>query len=135
MGKCRPLDQDELARLLVAGRGLWRARDQAFLLLGCATGFRCSELLSLRRMDVLDGGGHVRASLTVKRQHMKQRIESRSVPLTKPIMQMLQEWLAMQEQAGYLLKIDPLFPKRGGFRWRSAARLCLKLITAALNST
>lgn len=114
MAGCRPLDADELARLIGAGRGLWAARDRMFILLGCATGFRCSELLSMRRGDVLDGGGRVRPILTVARRHMKKKMEARSVPLTESMRTMLQGWLVEQERAGYLLKIDPLFPKRGG---------------------
>ena len=113
MAGCRPLDVDELARLVGAGRGFWAARDRAFILLGCATGFRCSELLSLRRVDVLDGSGKVRPVLTVARKHMKKKVQARSVPLTETTRTMLQGWLADQERAGYLLKIDPLFPKRG----------------------
>ena len=114
MAGCRPLDADELARLVGAGRGFWAARDRAFILLGCATGFRCSELLSLRRVDVLDGGGRVRPVLTVARRHMKKKVEARSVPLTESTRAMIQGWMVEQEKAGLLLKIDPLFPKRGG---------------------
>lgn len=93
---------------------MWAARDRAFILLGCATGFRCSELLSLRRVDVLDGGGRVRPVLTVARRHMKKKVEARSVPLTESTRAMIQGWMVEQEKAGLLLKIDPLFPKRGG---------------------
>ena len=114
MAGCRPLDTAELARLLAIGRGFWAARDRAFILLGCATGFRCSELLSLRRMDVMEGDGRVRSVLTVARKHMKRKVAARSVPLTESTRMLLQGWLAEQERAGYLLKIDPLFPKRGG---------------------
>ena len=114
MAGCRPLDADELARLVGTGRGFWAARDRMFILLGCATGFRCSELLSMRRVDVLDGGGRVRPVLTVAKKHMKRKVAARSVPLTESTRVMLQGWMAEQERAGYLLKIDPLFPKRGG---------------------
>ena len=123
MAGCRPLEAGELARLVGVGRGLWAARDRAFILLGCATGFRCSELLSLRRMDVLDGGGRVRPVLTVARKHMKKKVQARSVPLTETTRAMLQGWLADQERAGYLLKIDPLFPKRGGAPIEAGGRI------------
>lgn len=114
MAGCRPLDAEELSRLLAVGRGFWAARDRTFILLGCATGFRCSELLSLRRMDVMDGGGRVRRVLTVAKKHMKRKVAARSVPVIEATRALLQGWLAEQEQAGYVLKIDPLFPKRGG---------------------
>lgn len=123
MAGCRPLGADELARLVAAGRGLWPSRDWAFILLGCATGFRCSELLSLRRVDVLDGGGRVRSILTVARRHMKKKVASRSVPLTEPTREMLQGWLLELERAGFLLKIDPLFPKRGAAPVVEAGRI------------
>ncbi len=123
MAGCRPLPTDELARLVAAGRGLWPSRDRVFILLGCATGFRCSELLSLRRMDVLDGGGRVRSILTVARRNMKKKVAARSVPLTELTRKMLQDWLLELERAGFLLKIDPLFPKRGAAPVVEAGRI------------
>jgi len=123
MAGCRPLDADELSLMVGAGDGFWGKRDQAFILLGCATGFRCSELLSLRRMDVLDAGGQVRLEVTVARKHMKKKKSARSVPLSKSLRQRLQGWLLEEERAGYLLKIDPLFPKRGSVAVRKKGRV------------
>ena len=118
MAGCRPLSGDEVAALAGtgsgAGDGFCAARDRAFILLGVATGFRCSELLSLRRVDVLDGAGRVRRELTVKKRNMKKKVEARSVPLMEPTREMLANWLARAEREGYCLKVDPLFPKRGG---------------------
>jgi len=123
MPGCRPLCADELSRLIGVGRGLWAARDRAFILLGCATGFRCSELLSLRRVDVLDGGGQVRHILTVAKKNMKKKVAARSVPLIDTTRAMLQDWLVEQERAGFLLKVDPLFPKRGGVPIEAKGRI------------
>jgi integrase len=113
MAGCRPLNDEELAKLVGSGKGFWSMRDRAFILLGCATGFRCSELLSLRRVDVLDRSGRIRQELTVKKRHMKKKVEARSVPLTESTRKILQDWLVEQERAGFLLKITPLFPRRG----------------------
>ena len=123
MAGCRPLSGDELTRLVGTCRGFWGARDRAFIILGAATGFRCSELLSLLRRDVLDSGGRVRRELTVKRRNMKKKMEARSIPLTEFARIMLRDWLLTQEAAGYVLRIDPLFPKQGAVLMAKAGRV------------
>jgi integrase len=82
------------------------------LVLGCSTGFRISELLSLCRQDVLDPSGRIKPVLTVKRANMKMQLEARCVPLPKPVQEALRGWLVAQERAGLVLKGDPLFPTR-----------------------
>lgn len=113
MAACRPFETDELTRLLAAtGAGFWGQRDRTLLILGCSTGFRISELLSLCRRDVLDPSGRTKPVLAVKRTNMKMKVEARCVPLPHPVRQALTAWLATQEGAGLVLKADPLFPSR-----------------------
>lgn len=67
MKGCRPLNRTERKAALAVCRDL---RESALLALGFATGYRISELLSLRVADVVDTHGHplryvaVRASKT-----------------------------------------------------------------------
>ena len=53
-----------------------------FYALGLKTGFRVSELLSLRVRDVFHPSGEVLSLVTVERRNMKGKRSSRSVPLS-----------------------------------------------------
>ena len=57
MKGCRPLDKNELSRLKTAFTGRMAVRNKALFFLGVNTGFRISELLSLRLRDVLTPQG------------------------------------------------------------------------------
>lgn len=88
------LEIDSLAREL-------SARDGLLLRLGCATGFRISELLTLRVGD-LYLGQEVRRELTIQRSSLKngrgvhrKKIKSRRVVLGESIRQRLAEYLAI----------------------------------------
>lgn len=77
MKGCRPLTDNEIASVLSA---LENPRDRALFVLGIRSGFRISELLSLRVLDVYQYGAVV-ARVQVQRKHMKRKLESRSVPM------------------------------------------------------
>jgi integrase len=53
MRGCRPLKEREIQRILKSLDGRYAARDRALILLGIKSGFRISELLSLRLSDVM----------------------------------------------------------------------------------
>lgn len=113
MAACRPLDTEELKRMIAAtGREFHGLRDRTLIITGCATGFRISELLSLCRQDVLDAAGRIKPVVTVRRARMKKKLAARSVPLPESVRGTLREWLLEQERAGLVLKSDPLFPSR-----------------------
>ena len=67
---CRPLSEDEIVRLLDACQGRYRARDVAIIMMGMHTGFRISELLSLRVKDVWNGS-EVAKDVKVEKGFMK----------------------------------------------------------------
>jgi integrase len=109
MRGCRPLTDEEIACVLRALDGRQGPRNRALFLLGVRTGFRISELLSLRVRDVWQHG-RVVSAVYVARQHMKKRIEGRSVPLHQQARDALSVWLSNREvlegdehlfQAGY----------------------------------
>jgi integrase len=66
----RPLELGEQNRIAdwLAGRRRWR--DRLLLLLGCSTGFRITELLSLRWAQLWDGAAPCR-EIVVARRHLK----------------------------------------------------------------
>jgi integrase len=80
MKGCRALDEVEVERVLKSFSGESRLRDRCLFLLGVKSGFRISELLSLRVGDVLQAG-NVADRVGVARQYMKQKHEGRCVVL------------------------------------------------------
>ncbi|NDV20841.1 tyrosine-type recombinase/integrase [Pseudodesulfovibrio sp. JC047] len=84
MKGCRPLDKKEWTLVFHSVRGPNRLRTKALMILGRKTGFRVSELLSLRVRDLIHDG-QVRQAVTVERQSMKGgkagKASGRTVPL------------------------------------------------------
>lgn len=107
MRGCRPLSNEEIACLLDALR---RARDRALFPLGIRTGFRISELLSLRVADVWQGGRIV-DRIWVAGKHMKKKQEGRAVVLHLQAKQALSAWIA---ERGTSDPDGPLFASRQG---------------------
>ena len=112
MKGCRPLTDKEVAR--VAEHFLGRSRDRALFLLGVKTGFRISELLSLRVGDVAGPDGIV-PRITVRRRHMKRKIEGRTVLVHPKAKAALADWLDELHRAGHAEPEAPLFRSRGLF--------------------
>jgi integrase len=56
MQGCRPLSEEEISQVTQAFDGPFALRNQALLLLDVRTGYRISELLSLRVGDVYQRG-------------------------------------------------------------------------------
>ncbi len=96
MSAARPLLPDEEIKLLAA---LDPRRDQVLFLFGRLTGFRITELLSIRVGDIWDLAG-VRSEITLSRQRLKgghgvqlRRVRSRTVPLNPRLRAALQTYL------------------------------------------
>ncbi|MDF1565317.1 MAG: tyrosine-type recombinase/integrase [Deltaproteobacteria bacterium] len=76
MKGCRPLQQDEVGKVIAA---LQTDRDRTLFVLGCTTGLRISELLSVRVRHIYPGEWS--GVVEVKRRHMKGAGEGRVLPL------------------------------------------------------
>lgn len=99
------LDRPEIEALLAApDRSTWVGRrDHAILLVALQTGLRASELIHLRRCDIVTGtGAHLRCEGKGRKQ--------RGTPLRQETVKLLEAWL--RERAG--AESDPLFPTRRG---------------------
>ncbi|HIA54795.1 MAG TPA: integrase [Candidatus Melainabacteria bacterium] len=99
------LDQKEVASLLAApNQQAWSGRrDHALILLTVQTGARLSEIIGLKRQDVVFGAGaHIRVIGKGRKE--------RCVPLTKRTAQVLKAWL--REPAK--VDTDVLFPNAHG---------------------
>jgi integrase len=113
MKGCRPLTDEEVALVVKSFGGIYAARDKALFLLGVKSGFRISELLSLRVGDVCQAGRLV-DRVTVRRQHMKQRREGRTVLLHPEARAALAVWLQQLAADGPLLPSLYVFQSRKG---------------------
>lgn len=93
MKGCRPLTDDEVRSVwTLLGKGTNPLRDRALFLLGLRSGFRISELLSLRILDVY-AEGHFGDRVSVARKHMKKKMEGRTVVLHPEAKAALEQWV------------------------------------------
>jgi integrase len=113
---------------LVSGEGgaAWQgparapaARNRALCVLGGQTGFRISALLSLRVGDVWPHGRLV-ARVSVRRRHMKGKVQGRSVVLLPAAQAVLAVWLTAMDRWG------PVGPGTSLFRSRKGANRPLR---------
>jgi integrase len=108
----RPLADTEVAQVAKSFSGVYATRNKAMFLVGHRTGFRISELLSIRVGDVWQ---HSKSTeqLTVQRRHMKGgkagKTSSRTVRLHPEAKAALSVWLEiLQKRLGGTL--DPQTP-------------------------
>lgn len=124
--KSRDLKDSEIALIL---EHLPSLRDRCLFILGIKTGFRISELLSLTVKDILDqttnhGLCSIKDTLTVKRQDMKGKHSSRTVPLHPDAKYILEEYLRSFPDNGMLTSLTKgdlymrLFPIGRYHAWR-----------------
>ena len=108
MKGCRPLTEDEVkavAQKLLEQSHTNGFRNRLLFLLGCKTGFRIAELLSLRVKDVF-AHDKVSKRATVNKCNMKGEIETRSVVLAESVKPLLNEYI----RSNGLKADDRLFP-------------------------
>lgn len=110
---------EEQAVLRVIQR--WSPRNRTLLVLGFQTGFRASELGSIRIGDVFEGDA-VRSHLTVERARMKggkgirfRSVTSRTVPLNSRAQEAIAAYMAsLLGEKGFIAPNDFLFRSQHG---------------------
>ena len=113
MPGCRPLTEPEVEQVMQSFGGIYAPRDRALFVLGIYTGFRITELLSLRCQDVYQHQ-QVLNRVTVLRRHMKGKHASRSVPL-HPVAQLaLAAWIAQMPRHFSVMPESYVFRSREG---------------------
>jgi len=100
MKGCRPLTEDEINKITKSFTGKYALRDKALFLLGVKSGFRISELLSLRILDIYQHERFVN-KVTVERKNMKKKIEGRTVLLHPVAKKALEGLLKQLKKEGY----------------------------------
>lgn len=88
----RPLSNDEIRKCLDSFDGRFTKRNQALFILGLNSGFRISELLSLKIKDV-QTYTKINDQLTVSRANMKNKISGRTVFLNDLTKKYLKDFL------------------------------------------
>jgi integrase len=95
----RPFSEDEYTRMVEFLTAARRQRDRLLLVLGCGTGYRITELLSLTIGQVWDGKA-ARKEVLVARRHLKggagaycRSVRSRRVPLSVKIQELVSEYM------------------------------------------
>ena len=91
MSGCRPLRPEEIYEVAQSFGGRYQWRDRALFLVGLYTGFRITELLSVRWHDCVRHG-QVSEALCVERRHMKQKQRGRTVALHPEARAALARW-------------------------------------------
>ena len=124
MAGCRALTTDEVNEIAGSFYGRHAIRNRAMFILGINTGFRISELLSIRIADVWDGQD-VKKFVRVNKSHMKGKRNGREIPLNDKARNAVREWIT---QAGDVAPDTPLFfsqvnPKQPFNRQRAHAIL------------
>lgn len=129
---CRRLSEDEFKRTLEAfGESTIGIRDQALFLLGMYSGFRISELLSLRIRNIWDPAGNFWPEIKVQRLNMKGQKNSRSIPLYGPVKPILNRWRKRLHKMGHNKQEDYLFCTSQGIQLDRLA--ALKRLKAAFH--
>jgi site-specific recombinase XerD len=102
----RALTDSEISQVAL---NLTNLRDKTLFILGVRTGFRISELLSLKVSDVMQHD-KVKNSITVTRANMKRKVKSRTVPLHSEAKAILAQYI----NESNLSPNDALFQSRKG---------------------
>ncbi|MFZ4779529.1 MAG: tyrosine-type recombinase/integrase [Terrimicrobiaceae bacterium] len=109
----RALSDGEIKEMLAAMTGGKNAvRNQALFQLGIFSGFRISELLSIKVGDVWDGH-RIKDRFTVQKGFVKGKKESRTMPLNEAAGQGLRRWLRCSKRDNPYFLDWPLFAAQG----------------------
>lgn len=101
MKGCRPLTDKEIQLIKKSFKGKYALRDKALFILGVKSGFRITELLSIKVENIYQNN-KVLDRVIVSRKNMKGKEESRSVPIHKEAKRAVEAWIRQNDQQEYL---------------------------------
>ncbi len=108
MKGCRPLQEFEVRRVAETFQGPMALRDRCLFLLGVKSGFRISEILSLR-LGAIYQFGRVVERVTVERRFMKRQLEGRTVLLHPEARRAVAAWVREMRRWGKITAESPVF--------------------------
>ena len=101
MAGCRSLSDDEVELVRTSFKGHYALRNRCLWEVGTKTGFRISELLSLKIHDVIQHG-QIKDAITVSARFMKGKTKSRSVVLHNSAKEAISDYLnGYEKKWGY----------------------------------
>ena len=129
MKGCRALSADEIVRISDQFSGLFEHRDRAWFFFGIYTGFRVSEIVSLKLGDVMEDG---RFRQYVKIDSKRMKSKSRAVILHKEAVRFMKIWVDQLVGFGVFDRDAFVFqslraggmPLRREVVWRILRRVC-----------
>lgn len=121
MTGCRNLTDNEVRKVLNTFTGRYRNRNRLLFVLGISTGFRISELLSLKISDVWNGQ-RVITAISVKASNTKTK-KGRRIRLNSSAQSAIKDWIEDEHrpESGYLFS-----SRKGGAITRQQAHNVLK---------
>jgi integrase len=135
----RPLTKTEVAQVEQAFTGSHALRNRTLFVLGVNTGFRISELLSLRVRDILENDGSIADRVRVKCQYMKAKKESRDVYLNSKARKALRQNLKKISSFRFVGQTTrpyldtPLFYSEGDLTKAISRMQALRILRAAFD--
>ncbi len=133
MQGCRPLTEDEVDLVMQSFGGKFATRDTALFTLGVLSGFRITELLSVRIKDVQQHGQIVER-VTVERRHMKRKLQSRTVILHPKAKLAVQVWIEVMSKSIDVSPDTYLFKSRKGQNRPISRIQALRILKEAFDS-
>jgi site-specific recombinase XerD len=132
MKGCRALSGLEAAQVAGGLAGRWALRDRALLQLGLRTGYRVSELLSLKVGDVWKLG-QVADRVTVARRNRKGKPCGHTVIVNQAARDALAVWIGALADAGELDPAGHLFRSQKGSGKAITRRQALRVLRAGFD--
>ena len=127
---CRALSKDECDRILAAFDGRNRLRNRLIFILGEKTGYRVSEILSLKVSSVFSDG-KVNKNMTVLAAWMKGKKKSRTMPINPAVADALVAYLRHTHMDHPVFSDFPLFPAQGSRKAMTSRQVFDIIIEAA----
>ena len=93
----RPLTKEELTKVINGFEGKYALRNKCLFILGIHTGFRISELLSIKVIDIMPYNKIV-DEITVKKRNMKKKKKSRTIKLNNSARKIALEYIENWDQ-------------------------------------
>lgn len=113
MRGARKLSKEEVDLLKRSFAGRLGIRNRAFFMFGLNTGFRVTELLSLKIGDVLESSGQIKDYVMISRRFMKGKKASRSVVINPGAKKALHPLLIILRESGVTHRDDYIFRSSG----------------------
>jgi len=110
MKGCYPLTDFEVEQCLLNFSQLRTGtRNKALFMWGILSGFRISEILSLRRKHIISENGIIEKQITIPAVDMKGSKKTRTIVFNKTAQKYLMNWIFEQTQKGFSSKNQHVF--------------------------